>query len=399
MGIREREAVVTHRKKVCILVFSDIAHDARVLREVQYARRYYEVDVVAYGQWNPPENVNYFQLAKPAPPSFSANIRRLISLTAGRFDPFIFSYVFWQQAESKQALEILRQRQYDLIHANDWMALPVAVCATQGKAARILFDAHEYGPAQFNQYFTGRHLKSRYGEYILRVYSSRASRVVTVSDGIANLYREKFGWEATVVRNAPAYIPMEFRPTAPTSVHLVHHGRASRGRYLEDLIHLMSLLDDRYSLTLMLMPTKVDYLAYLQKLATRLAPKRIRFMDPVSPGSLTANLAAYDIGIHLLKAVNLNHLYALPNKLFDFIMAGLGVAVFPLPEMADVVNGYQIGLVASQQSIHSVAQALNNLSASQIDDFKKNSLSLAKILNADVEMAKLMDIYAGLLSA
>ena len=122
-------------------------------------------------------------------------------------------------------------------------------------------------------------------------------------------------------------------------------------------------------------------------------------MDPVSPGSLTVNLAAYDIGIHLLKAVNLNHLYALPNKLFDFIMAGLGVAVFPLPEMADVVKGYQIGLVAPQQSIHSVAQALNNLSASQIDDFKKNSLSLAKILNADVEMAKLMNIYAGLLSA
>ncbi|MGE5776524.1 MAG: glycosyltransferase, partial [Chloroflexota bacterium] len=145
------------RKRVCILVFSNIARDGRVLRQVEYARKHYEVDVIAHGQWEHPEGVNYFQLAKPAS-SFSANLARLFSLARGRFHPAVFEHVFWREAEHRQALEILNHKQYDLIHANDWMALPVAACTAQGKGTRILFDAHEYAPAQFDQYFTGRYL-------------------------------------------------------------------------------------------------------------------------------------------------------------------------------------------------------------------------------------------------
>lgn len=280
--------------------------------------------MVAYGQWNPPENVNYCQLAKPVSTSFGANVSRLFSLATGRVRPVAFERVFWQQAEHPRALEILKRGQYDLIHANDWMALPVAARAAQGKETRVLFDAHEYAPAQFDQYFTGRHLKSHYYEYILRAYSGKISGMVTVSDGIANLYRENFGWEATVVRNAPTYTAVEFHPTAPASIQIVHHGAAIPGRHIEDLIHLTSLLDERFHLTLILVPAKMSYVTYLEKLAAHLAPKRIKFVDPVPPGSLAARLAVYDIGVHLLKAANLNHLYALPNKLFDFIMAGLG---------------------------------------------------------------------------
>lgn len=389
---------MTHRKRVCLLVFSDIAHDGRVLRQVEHARKHYDVDVVAYGQWNHPEDVSYFPLAKPLSASFSTNIWRLLSLAAGKLNPSIFDHVFWQQTECKQALEILRYRQYDLIHANDWTALPVAACAAQGKKTRILFDAHEYTPAQFDQYLTGRYLKSRYYRYILRTYSKKVDAIVTVSDGIANLYRENFGWETSVVRNAPAYTPVEFHPTDPTSIQIVHHGGAIRGRYLEDLIHLTSMLDDRFHLTFILVPTQVAYGTYLKKMAARVAPGRIRFVDPVPPGSLASKLAAYDIGIHLLKAANLNHLYALPNKLFDFIMAGLGVAVFPLPEMAKIIKEHQIGVVSPEQSIRSMANSLNNLSSGQIDEFKKKSLLLAKTLNGDVEMSKLMDIYMGLLA-
>lgn len=386
------------RKRVGILVFSDIAHDGRVLRQIEYARRYYEVDVVAYGQWQCPENVNYFQLTNPVSISFSANILRLLSLAAGRFKPAIFERVFWQQGECTRALEILKSRQYDLIHANDWMALPVAVRAVEGKETRLLFDAHEYTPAQFNQYLTGRCLKSRYYEYILRTYSKKVSKVITVSDGIANLYKENFGWETTVVRNAPAYTAVDFHSTVPTSIQLVHHGAAIPGRHLENLIHLVSLLDERFTLTFILVPMKKQYLDYLKERAMRFAPNRIRFIDPIPPNLLASHLAAYDMGIHLLKAVNLNHLYALPNKLFDFIMAGLGVAIFPLPEMARIVTEHQIGVVSLDVSIRSMANALNGLSSDQIDGFKRNSLLLAKTLNGNAELAKLMDIYAKVLS-
>ncbi|HLO18489.1 MAG TPA: glycosyltransferase [Anaerolineales bacterium] len=385
-------------KRICILVFSNIARDGRVLREVEYARRDYEVDVIAYGSWDHPENINYFQLERSDSNSFASNMLRLLSLAAGKFNSAIFEDIFWRQAEYKQAMEILKKGRYDLIHANDWNALSVAGFAVRGTKTLILFDAHEYTPAQFNQYFTGRYLKSQYYEYMLRAHSKDISGMITVSDGIAALYRKNFGWDATVVRNAPQYVSVESHSVIPGSIQLVHHGGAIPGRYLEELIQLISLLDERFQLTFILVPTDRAYLIHLKKLSSRLAPDRIKFLDPIAPSSLAAKLAAYDIGVHLLRAANLNHLYALPNKLFDFIMAGLGVAIFPLPEMAKVVKEYQIGIVSPDESIHSMAAMLNNLSASQIDEFKRNSLLLAKTLNGDVEMRKLIDIYAKLLA-
>jgi hypothetical protein len=80
-------------------------------------------------------------------------------------------------------------------------------------------------------------------------------------------------------------------------------------------------------------------------------------------------------------------------------MAGLGVAIFPLPEMSRIVRENRIGIICEKESIRSMADALNHLEAHQIDEFRKNSLSLARTLNGDVEMARLMDIYSTLLSA
>lgn len=387
-----------NRKKVCILVFSDIARDGRVLRQIESARTVYDVDVIAHGAWTAPENVKYFQVAKSDSSSLLSNVLRLAYLFAGRVKSALYERVFWRPPEHKQALEILRSGQYDLIHANDWDALPVAAMAKNSKNY-ILFDAHEYTPGQFTQNFTGRHLKSPYFEYMLRTYSKNIDAIITVSDGIANLYKENFGWNTSVIRNAPRYVNVDSHPVNATSVRLVHHGGAMRKRQLENLIHLVSLLDDRFNLTLILVPNDPAYLSKLKDMSGRLAPGRIAFLDPIPPASLPKELASYDMGIHLLTDVNLNHQYALPNKLFDFIMAGLAVAIFPLPEMEKIVREHQIGLVSAQPSLVSIASTLNSLSPNQINEFKKNSLTLAKTLNGDIEMQKLIDIYAGLLAA
>ena len=80
------------------------------------------------------------------------------------------------------------------------------------------------------------------------------------------------------------------------------------------------------------------------------------------------------------------------------ILAGLGIAVSPLPDMQKFVVERQTGIVSSNQTWQSMANALNALSPDAIDHFKRNSLELARTLNAEVEMQKLMQIYEKLLS-
>jgi hypothetical protein len=98
-----------------------------------------------------------------------------------------------------------------------------------------------------------------------------------------------------------------------------------------------------------------------------------------------------------MSAKTQNYYYVLPNKFFDYMMAGLAIALPPLPSMQKIVEENQNGVVASDQSIQAMASALNGLSVAEINRFKQNSLMAAKKFNAEVEMGKLMSIYNDLL--
>ena len=97
----------------------------------------------------------------------------------------------------------------------------------------------------------------------------------------------------------------------------------------------------------------------------------------------------YDMGIFLLPPVNFNYENTLPNKLFDFIQARLGIAIGPTPEMAEIVNHYHIGIVSEKFTAESLAEKLNQVTKADIETFKKNTNVAAKELNAEVNAKKI----------
>jgi glycosyltransferase involved in cell wall biosynthesis len=200
------------------------------------------------------------------------------------------------------------------------------------------------------------------------------------------------------VLNAPSYTAHEFHTVDPARIKVVNHGSAIPGRRIEDLIRMMRLADPRYHLYFLLKPSQMDYYKKLKKKADQIAAGRITFLDIVSPQKITHAVNAFDVGIHTLDANNLNHYNALPKKIFEYIMAGLGIVVTPLGEMKKLVQDSQIGVVAEGHTPMEMAKALNSLTPEQINTYKKNSLALAKTLNAEHEMGKLMGIYAEMLA-
>jgi len=95
----------------------------------------------------------------------------------------------------------------------------------------------------------------------------------------------------------------------------------------------------------------VSYIEQLRKLAAQLAPNRIFFHDPVPPAQIVQQIQRYDVGLYLLEPSNYNRAMGTPNKLFDFIAAGLGVCIGPSPAMAELVHQYGIGVVAPASSL------------------------------------------------
>ncbi len=381
-----------NKPKICILSFSNIQWDSRVLREIDMARQFFTVDVIGYESWIPPEGVRFFSVKRKSvfPPI------KYFLLFLGYFIPYFFDKYFWLKPQYKKALSILNQEKYDLIHANDLDSLPVAVTSKNDHSTKIIFDAHEFNLAK-NQKIIFPNIFRKYWFFLFYKYGNLCDKKITVSKSIAELYRQIFPWEFDIILNVPKYHHINFRKTESDHIHIVHSGGAMPGRFLEEIISLMDLLDKRFQMHFYLLPTYPKYLTQLKNLA-RKHGDRILFHEPVPPDQLINELSHYDIGIPMIKAESESYIYSLPNKFFDYIMAGLMIGITNFPVMVDFVKKFDIGIFIEDYSPDSLADKLNFLDKNMINEYRKNSIELAKKYNAENEMKKLHQIYESLLN-
>ncbi|MBV8162028.1 MAG: hypothetical protein JO265_13990 [Acidimicrobiia bacterium] len=111
---------------------------------------------------------------------------------------------------------------------------------------------------------------------------------------------------------------------------------------------------------------------------------------------VSAAAGTADVGIHPLPAVNRQTRYALPNKLFEYAMAGLAVCVSDAPEMRRVVEQHRLGVTFADAEPATIASAVNSLTSERIALFKQNALRAAKQLSWDVEKERLLEVYSSI---
>jgi hypothetical protein len=402
---------------VIVLAFSDLARDPRVNRQIRFLADSYDVVAVGYGPPDVP-GVRYIPIANtppsppPAPPPvihkpknfFLRKAKGALRLVHGHintqwrrirthFPSLIFSADkrYWRQGYAQALLHQLGDVRADLIIANDVLTLPIACRWAQAANAKVLYDAHEYAPLEFEELWRWRWFHAPMIRHICRTYIPQVDAMTTVCQGIADAYADLTGVVPTVLTNAPEYNDLPVRPHVPgTKVQLIHHGIAFPSRKLENMIYMMDHLDDRFDLTFVLIGTVWDYRHRLERLAERTG--RIRFADPVGMRELPRFLNQFDIGLFLLEPMNFSYLHALPNKLFEFIQGRLAVAIGASPEMAAVVKRAQVGIVGEDYKPKTLAAHLNRLTSDDINRFKANANAAARALSAETNRRILLDM-------
>jgi hypothetical protein len=173
---------------------------------------------------------------------------------------------------------------------------------------------------------------------------------------------------------------------------MVHHGVALPDRGIEEMIKLIDQLDSRFQLYLMLVPMDAKYFSKLK--TTISGNNRIHMMPTVPTNKISIALNTYDLGIFVPPNVSLNHEFMLPNKFFEFIQARLGLVVTDLPEMSDLVNRNNLGLILDIQKLQNAAEILNALTHQEIMAFKENANKVAKQLSWESESEKFLENLA-----
>ena len=366
------------RPRILSISFSHFPTDARVLRQLEVLREFGDVTTLGFGEG--PDGVAE-HLAIPASlPSLPQTPSGVAALALRRFRA-----VELAAPAVRAARELVGERRFDVIVANEARALPLAHAVRRG--AKIWGDMHEWAPEERTHVLSWRLLVAPYMRWVCREYLPTTDAVTTVNRSIADLYEGQFGIDCEVVRNAIPLQPLEPSPMESGRIRLVHSGGAVPGRNIEALIEATLMLDDRFSLDLYLVRAKQDG-GYFDALARRAeGSKRVTIHPAVRPDELPATLNGYDLGIYALPQETVNHRLMLPNKFFDFVQARLGLVFGPAVETDALIARHGLGVVTRGYAASDIAEALFSLGAAEVAAFKANAHAAAAELSSESDEA------------
>jgi glycosyltransferase involved in cell wall biosynthesis len=329
-------------------------------------------------------------------------IRYALRLLAVRLRPVIAQDIYWSFSENIRCIYRCAEHVNAAVWlANDWTMLPLAARLAREKGGVYCYDTHEFAAEEYGDDRKWRLWHRPMVCALEHEFINGAAVVSAVSAGIAErlgkLYRLPSA--AIVIRNTPHFEPIPFRQTTPGQIKVLYHGIVTPGRGLEVTIDSVAEWRPEFDLTIR-GPGGSDYLdALRRRIAGRGLSSRITLAPPVPMTELVREAAAYDIGFFALPGSSRHNEFALPNKFFEYVMAGLALCLTDLPEMARLLGEYRLGTTFRNVGSQSIAEAINAFEPASIDRYKRNALEAARELCWEREAERLVSAYGALLSS
>jgi glycosyltransferase involved in cell wall biosynthesis len=286
----------------------------------------------------------------------------------------------------------------DVFVANDLDTLPANYLASRISRKPLVYDSHEY----FTEVpeLVNRPWVKAIWTRIEKILVPKVDAAYTVCESIAEVYRDKYGVDFKVVRNLPVRTasvnthPMtqSHRMSSNTPKIILYQGALNLGRGLEDTIKAMQFIEGAE----LWLAGDGDLTQKLKELTISLKlESKVKFLGRLPLQELNEVTRKADLGISLEEDLGLNYRFALPNKLFDYIQAGVPVLVSNLPEMRRVVESFQIGTYIEfdkrDQLAEVIREALFNDEKRQV--WAKNLSLAAEVLHWEHEENVLKRIF------
>lgn len=400
-----------YMKRVSMIVWNDFRNDARVLKEAETLQSAgYEVTVFALhtpGVTQQKETLasgvkvvrvlrsplwffrrHWHHTARPVAAKESGRFERpgrvkLLGLLVSR--GFTHLALAARMILSRPAV----------IHAHDVNTLATAWVARVVTHAKLVYDAHEISTSR-EGYSSFRRMTAFIEGWLM----PKAQGTITTTDARAKFFARAYGVaRPTVLQNRPRYTEVERTETLRETLGItdsapivLYQGGVQQGRGLALLVRAAQKVEGAYFVFV----GGGRLVGELEQLTQELGiEKRVRFIPTVSLDALPAYTASADIGVQPIENTCLNHFTTDSNKLFEYVMAGLPVVATQLPEIRQVVNGFELGLLVPSGDLDALAEAIQRL----VSDgalrarYATNARAASERLSWEEQEQKLVELY------
>jgi glycogen synthase len=268
----------------------------------------------------------------------------------------------------------------EVVIANDLDTLLAAYMLHVNLGTQIIFDAHEVYPEQLSVEMRSEFWRAFYTKLEEKL-AKFAAGIMTVCGSIASYMEKQYHVSGvTTILNVPMlkHLPdprVLERKHQP--VKLLYHGAYFQHRGLEQIIAASKSLEN----AVVELRGVGSHGTELRDLAEKLAVgEKVVFRDPVPVDDLIRLASDCDVGLNPFVNVCKNTEFALPNKFFEYMMAGLAVVSSNLQEMRSLTEALRIGVLLDELSARSIADKINTFVANpdQLQTCRTNAYHAAR---------------------
>lgn len=314
---------------------------------------------------------------------------RVLSAASGREDRWRESFHQWIDEQTAFAgwrhvlpeiddydlafAPVIDSLDWQILHAHDvhhvgTAARAVARRRAQGRPAKWVYDAHEYVAGLSVYPPRTKRVVAAFTD-LEAEYIRLADAVVTVTPPLAERLREQYTLPSTptVVMNSPQLSadPALHGPDVRQACGLdagvpliVYSGGVTSARGVPTLIEALVELPEVHLALVCVPHSRTRRIVQMRERARELGVvDRLHLLDPVPPSQVAAFLATADVGTAPFLHFG-SHEFALPNKLFEYLHAGLPLVVSDCRAQAEFVREKGVGAVFEAEDVSACADAV-----------------------------------------
>jgi glycosyltransferase involved in cell wall biosynthesis len=373
-------------KKIILTVTNDLTYDQRMIRIcTSLATEGYDVTLVGR-QLKTSQSFDYQQIKHK---------RFSLLFNKGKF--------FYVEYNLRLFFWLLFQR-FDIVCGIDLdTILPCYFAAILRGGKPCVYDAHELftDTPEVERRPTIRKIWLTVERFIV----PRVKHCYTVGQSVADEFEKRYGRKFDVIRNLPfknyeitklrdyeiTQLPNQSITQSPNHI-LIYQGALNEGRGLEQTIEAMQEIENcEFWLV-----GEGDLSEILRgRVAVLKLENKVKFLGFVKPKELPDITRQATIGLNIAEDKSLSYRLSLPNKIFDYIQAGMPQICIQFIEFQRLNNEFNIAYMIPKAEKQLITEAINRLLSDKnlYQNLKENCVKAATVLTWENEVKKLIAFY------
>lgn len=287
-------------------------------------------------------------------------------------------------------------RKGDILLANDLDSLLPNYLISKMKGVSIVFDSHEL----FSELpsLNGRSLKKKMWKTIEAAIVPKMKHFYTVSKGYADWFENEYGNRPEIILNVPdtrienkQTLNIKLPKIQKNEKILIYQGAINVSRGIDKMIISVQSIERVQLWIIGDGPKKQEYQNLTKDLNLN---HKVKFFGAVSPQQLKLITPMADIGLSLEEDGGLSYRYALPNKIFDYMHAGVPILGTNLPDIKQTIESFGIGMVIQNHKSNHISDCIKQMLDEGKMVYTENLKNAASEFNWSNEEQKLKKIYS-----